>query len=73
MLFRSLTENIEHERAIGSVVDVDPAASVEPIRRLKHMAAERGFRLVPGHDPIVWPALTDELARRFNPRGSPAP
>lgn len=66
-----LAENIEHERAIGSVVDVDPAATIEPIRRLKCMAAERGFRLVPGHDPVVWPALTDELAGRFDPRGSP--
>ena len=23
---------------------------------------ERGYRLVPGHDPDAWPALTAELA-----------
>jgi N-acyl homoserine lactone hydrolase len=44
---------------------VSPEETVEPIRRLKAVAAQRGFRLVPGHDPVVWPALTEELARRF--------
>jgi glyoxylase-like metal-dependent hydrolase (beta-lactamase superfamily II) len=66
-----LTENIEHELPIGGVVDVDPAETVEPIRRLKKLAAERGYRLVPGHDPVVWPALTSELAEYFATR-SPA-
>lgn len=62
-----LTENITHERAIGGFVDVEPAETVEPIRRLKARAAEKGYRLVPGHDPHVWPALTTELAARFGP------
>jgi glyoxylase-like metal-dependent hydrolase (beta-lactamase superfamily II) len=60
-----LTENIEHELPIGGVVDVDPAETVEPIRRLKKLAAEKGFTLVPGHDPHVWPELTRSLAERF--------
>ena len=60
-----LTENIEHELAIGGYIDVDPAETVEPIRRLKSIATQRGYRLVPGHDPHVWPALSDELATRF--------
>jgi glyoxylase-like metal-dependent hydrolase (beta-lactamase superfamily II) len=60
-----LTENIEHELPIGGTVGVDPAETVEPIRRLKRIAAERGYRLVPGHDPVVWPALTSELADHF--------
>jgi len=60
-----LTENIEHEHPIGSFIDVSPEDTVEPIRRLKHLAARRGYRLVPGHDPQVWPSLTGELARRF--------
>ncbi len=60
-----LTENIEHERPIGGTIGVDPAETVEPIRRLKRIAAERGYRLVPGHDPVVWPALTAELTARF--------
>jgi N-acyl homoserine lactone hydrolase len=57
-----LTENIEHELPIGSTINVAPQETVEPIRRLKRLAAERGYRLIPGHDPVVWPALTDELA-----------
>jgi len=35
---------------------------VEPIRRLKRIAAERGYELIPGHDPVVWPEL---MRRRF--------
>jgi N-acyl homoserine lactone hydrolase len=59
-----LTENIEKELPIGGVIGVDPAETVEPIRRLKRLAAERGYRLVPGHDPIAWPRLAAELAAR---------
>jgi len=62
-----LTENIEHELPIGGVVDIDPRETVEPIRRLKKLAAEKDFVLVPGHDPVVWPALTEEFATRFAP------
>lgn len=61
-----LTENIEHELAIGGMVGVEPEATIEPIRRLKALAAERGYELVPGHDPVVWPALTRQLAERFS-------
>jgi len=43
---------------------VTPEETVEPIRRLKRLADDRGYRLVPGHDPDVWPSLTRELARR---------
>jgi glyoxylase-like metal-dependent hydrolase (beta-lactamase superfamily II) len=57
-----LTENIEHELAIGGVVGVEPEATVEQIRKLKRIAGERGYRLIPGHDPVAWPALTAELA-----------
>ncbi len=60
-----LTENLEHELPIGSFVDVTPEQTLEPIRRLKRIAAERGYRLVPGHDPEVWPRLTAELDARF--------
>lgn len=64
-----LTENIERELPIGGFIDVEPADTVEPIRRLKALSAERGYRLVPGHDPVVWPALTDELATYFDGTG----
>jgi N-acyl homoserine lactone hydrolase len=56
-----LQENLDEERAIGGTIGVPPEASLEPLRRLKAIAAEKGYRLVPGHDPHVWPALTQEL------------
>ncbi|MER5183907.1 N-acyl homoserine lactonase family protein [Streptomyces sp. NPDC002896] len=52
-----LTENIEHERPCGTAIGVEPAATLEPILRLKRLAAERGYQLVPGHDPVAWPEL----------------
>jgi N-acyl homoserine lactone hydrolase len=60
-----LTENIDHELAIGGFIGCQPEDTVEPIRRLKSIAAERGFPVVPGHDPVVWPSLTSELAARW--------
>ncbi|GAB7069999.1 N-acyl homoserine lactonase family protein [Mycobacterium hodleri] len=62
-----LTENIEHERAIGGYVDVEPEETVEPIRRLKELAAKKGYPLIPGHDPHVWPELTTHFHERFGP------
>jgi glyoxylase-like metal-dependent hydrolase (beta-lactamase superfamily II) len=56
-----LQENLDHELPVGTTVDVDHAATVESIRRLKSIAAARGYRVVPGHDPDVWPPLTAEL------------
>ena len=35
--------------------------SEEQIRKLKRIATDRGYRLIPGHDPVAWPALTAEL------------
>jgi len=59
-----LQENIDHELPIGGVVGCDPEETVEPIRRLKAIAAAAGLTLVPGHDPVVWPTLTEALASR---------
>jgi N-acyl homoserine lactone hydrolase len=56
-----LQENIDDELSVGCLIDVEPEASIEAIRRLKAIAGERGFRIVPGHDPVVWPAFTAEL------------
>jgi N-acyl homoserine lactone hydrolase len=39
--------------------------TVVQIRKLKRLAAERGYRLVPGHDPVAWSALTGELTTRW--------
>jgi N-acyl homoserine lactone hydrolase len=60
-----LTENIEMERAVGGRVGVGPEVTIQAIRRLKAIAAERGYPLIPGHDPVVWPDLTRSLADRF--------
>ena len=60
-----LTENIEQELPIGGVVGIDPRETVEPIRRLKKLAHDKGYPLIPGHDPHVWPAMTEALAGKF--------
>jgi len=56
-----LQENIDDELPVGGVVDCDPMETVANIRRLKAIAAAEGLRLVPGHDPQVWPALSETL------------
>lgn len=61
-----LQRNIDEELAIGGFVDCPPEQTVEAIKRLKSIAAARGYRIIPGHDPDVWPAFTQEL-------GVPAP
>jgi N-acyl homoserine lactone hydrolase len=60
-----LTENIDKELPVGGFINCEAEDTVEPIRRLKALAAERGFELVPGHDPVVWPATTAALAERW--------
>jgi glyoxylase-like metal-dependent hydrolase (beta-lactamase superfamily II) len=60
-----LTENIEQELPVGGFIDVEPEVTVAAIRKLKSLAADRGYRVVPGHDPVAWPALTEELATRW--------
>jgi len=62
-----LTENIDGELAVGGFVDVPPEETVVQIRKLKRLAAEHGYRLIPGHDPVAWPALTSDLATRWPP------
>jgi glyoxylase-like metal-dependent hydrolase (beta-lactamase superfamily II) len=60
-----LTINIDDELAVGGFIDVEPEVTVAAIRKLKALAADRGYRIVPGHDPVAWPALTTELATRW--------
>jgi glyoxylase-like metal-dependent hydrolase (beta-lactamase superfamily II) len=57
-----LTENIEREVSVGTRIGASAEQCAEQIRKLKRIAAQRGYRLVPGHDPVAWPALTAELA-----------
>ena len=56
-----LQENLDGEVAPGSLGTDDEAAAVESIRRLKSIAEQKGYRVIPGHDPDAWPALTAEL------------
>jgi glyoxylase-like metal-dependent hydrolase (beta-lactamase superfamily II) len=62
-----LVENFEHERAVGGFVHCQAHDTIAPIRRLKAIAAELGYRLIPGHDPDVWPALLQELSPGVEP------
>jgi N-acyl homoserine lactone hydrolase len=64
-----LTENIEHELSVGGRINATPEDSIEAIRKLKRLSAERGYSLIPGHDPVVWPRLTRELAVKFATTG----
>ncbi|WP_217548384.1 N-acyl homoserine lactonase family protein [Streptomyces sp. GbtcB6] len=56
-----LTENIDEERPAGTSIGVPPEATLAPIRHLKRLAADKGYELVPGHDPVVWPELIRRL------------
>jgi glyoxylase-like metal-dependent hydrolase (beta-lactamase superfamily II) len=56
-----LQENIDHELAVGGFIDTTPEETIEAIRRLKSIAKQKGYRVVPGHDPHVWPRFTTEL------------
>ncbi|MBV9255198.1 MAG: N-acyl homoserine lactonase family protein [Actinobacteria bacterium] len=56
-----LQENIDDELSVGSLADGTAEESIEAIRRLKTIAAEKGYRLLPGHDPDVWPAFEAEF------------
>jgi N-acyl homoserine lactone hydrolase len=56
-----LQRNIDDELAPGGLIGSTPDEAIQAIRRLKAIAAERGFQLVPGHDPVVWPRFTEQL------------
>ncbi len=56
-----LQRNIDDEIAVGGFIDCPPEQTVEAIRRLKSIATARGYRVVPGHDPEVWPKFTAEM------------
>ncbi len=61
-----LTENIDNDLPVGGFIGCAAEDTVTSIRRLKSLAAQKGYRLVPGHDPVAWPALTAELSARWH-------
>jgi len=62
-----LIENFDRELAVGGFVHCEARDTIAPIRRLNAIAAKRGYRLIPGHDPDVWPALLAELTPAVTP------
>lgn len=62
-----LTENFESELAPGGFVHCEAEATLPAIRRLNDLAERTGYRLIPGHDPAVWPLLMAELAPEIEP------
>ncbi|MDX6223504.1 MAG: N-acyl homoserine lactone hydrolase [Frankiales bacterium] len=56
-----LQENIDDEKPVGGTIGVHPEETLEPLLRLKAIAREKGYRMVPGHDPHAWPLLIKEL------------
>ncbi len=46
----------------GGLINATPEQGAEQIRKLKRLAAERHYQLIPGHDPVAWPRLTADLA-----------
>jgi len=63
-----LRENLDRELAVGGFVRCSAEDTVPPIRKLKAIGEERGYEVIPGHDPEVWPALIEELTP-----GAPVP
>lgn len=63
-----LRRNIDEEVAIGGRVDATPEEAIEQVRKLKSLAAARGYELVPGHDPVAWPEFTTSMQGKFASR-----
>ncbi len=55
------TGGFEHE-VPGGLIGATREEGAAQIRKLKRLAAERGYPLIPGHDRVAWPALTAALA-----------
>ncbi|MDX6691082.1 MAG: N-acyl homoserine lactone hydrolase [Solirubrobacteraceae bacterium] len=56
-----LVENIEREIAPGGFVLCEADVPLRSLLALKAAAAQRGFEVVPWHDPVAWPAFTAKL------------
>jgi glyoxylase-like metal-dependent hydrolase (beta-lactamase superfamily II) len=56
-----LQENFELEIGPGGFVHCSAEEARQPILRLNQIAAETGYPIVPGHDPVAWPAFTARM------------
>ncbi|MBJ7329869.1 MAG: N-acyl homoserine lactonase family protein [Solirubrobacteraceae bacterium] len=52
-----LTANFEQEISPGGLIKSTPEEGLTSVLRVKEIATQRGFPVIPGHDPIVWPKL----------------
>lgn len=68
-----LQENLDLDEPPTTAFGVDYEVARDAIRRIKHVADERGYRVVPGHDPVVWPGLAAELGVDVHHHGTLAP
>lgn len=56
-----LQENLDREQPVSAQFGLPHEITREGIKRLKAIGAERGLRVLPGHDPVVWPAFAAEM------------
>lgn len=61
-----LMENFDDEKPIGGFLDATPEQTVDQIQKLKRLASEFQYQLIPGHDPDVWPTTAEGLVRRVH-------
>jgi N-acyl homoserine lactone hydrolase len=57
-----LTENYEREIGPGGFVHCTAEHARRSLLRVKQVAAEYGYPIVPGHDPVAWPEFTRQIA-----------
>jgi glyoxylase-like metal-dependent hydrolase (beta-lactamase superfamily II) len=56
-----LQENLDHEQPVSAPAGQSPEITLEAIRKMKSIAFDKGYRVMPGHDPVVWPAFAAEM------------
>lgn len=56
-----LAANLAEGQPVTTGFGLTPAAAVRSMSRLRALGAERGFPIVPGHDPVAFPAVADRL------------
>jgi glyoxylase-like metal-dependent hydrolase (beta-lactamase superfamily II) len=56
-----LQENIDFEQPVSAPHGQSPEITIEAIKKMKAIALDKGYRVIPGHDPEVWPAFAAEM------------
>jgi len=66
-----LQENLDVETPVSAHGAAEPEITLDAIRRLKAIATAEGYRVLPGHDPVVWPAFAAERSAQRRPTDQP--